>query len=81
MPEPTARPGRPDLVHPGRAALGLGAAVGLPVPHPVPGGPALCAEQEPPLRAFGPGHQAACHFPLTEPEAADTQAENREAAS
>jgi peptide/nickel transport system ATP-binding protein len=24
----------------------------------------LCAEQEPPLRVFGPGHQAACHFPL-----------------
>jgi peptide/nickel transport system ATP-binding protein len=26
----------------------------------------LCAEQEPSLRTFGPGHQAACHFPLTE---------------
>jgi peptide/nickel transport system ATP-binding protein len=25
---------------------------------------ALCAEQEPPLRSFGPGHVAACHFPL-----------------
>ena len=25
---------------------------------------ALCAEVEPPLRSFGPGHQAACHFPL-----------------
>ena len=24
----------------------------------------LCAEQEPPLRSFGAGHQAACHFPL-----------------
>jgi peptide/nickel transport system ATP-binding protein len=24
----------------------------------------LCAEEEPPLRLFGPGHQAACHFPL-----------------
>jgi oligopeptide/dipeptide ABC transporter ATP-binding protein len=24
----------------------------------------LCAEVEPPLRTFGPGHQAACHFPL-----------------
>jgi oligopeptide/dipeptide ABC transporter ATP-binding protein len=27
----------------------------------------LCAEVEPPLRAFGPGHVAACHFPLREP--------------
>jgi peptide/nickel transport system ATP-binding protein len=26
----------------------------------------ICAEQEPPLREFGPGHRAACHFPLTE---------------
>jgi peptide/nickel transport system ATP-binding protein len=27
----------------------------------------LCAEQEPPLRSFGPNHQAACHFPLRPP--------------
>jgi peptide/nickel transport system ATP-binding protein len=31
-----------------------------------PAAAALCAEQEPPLRDFGPGHRAACHFPLTE---------------
>jgi len=24
----------------------------------------VCVEQEPPLRPFGPGHVAACHFPL-----------------
>ncbi|HEY7143368.1 MAG TPA: ABC transporter ATP-binding protein [Streptosporangiaceae bacterium] len=24
----------------------------------------LCAQEEPPLRSFGPGHLAACHFPL-----------------
>ncbi|MBV9819237.1 MAG: ATP-binding cassette domain-containing protein [Solirubrobacterales bacterium] len=24
----------------------------------------VCGEQEPPLRTFGPGHLAACHFPL-----------------
>ena len=34
----------------------------------------LCASEEPPLRAFGPGHIAACHFPLqtakSEPAAA-----------
>jgi oligopeptide/dipeptide ABC transporter ATP-binding protein len=27
----------------------------------------LCAEAEPPLRSFGPGHRAACHFPLQVP--------------
>jgi peptide/nickel transport system ATP-binding protein len=27
----------------------------------------ICAEIEPPLRPFGPGHEAACHFPLQVP--------------
>jgi peptide/nickel transport system ATP-binding protein len=27
----------------------------------------ICAMEEPPLRLFGPGHLAACHFPLQEP--------------
>jgi peptide/nickel transport system ATP-binding protein len=34
----------------------------------------LCAAQEPPLRSFGSGHQAACHFPLQAPVSADGQA-------
>jgi peptide/nickel transport system ATP-binding protein len=29
----------------------------------------LCAEEEPPLRLYGAGHFAACHFPLREPVA------------
>ncbi len=28
----------------------------------------ICAEVVPPLRRFGPSHQAACHFPLQTPE-------------
>ncbi len=35
---------------------------------------AVCAEVEPTLRSFGPGHAAACHFPLQTPEADDTLA-------
>jgi oligopeptide/dipeptide ABC transporter ATP-binding protein len=27
----------------------------------------LCSEEEPPLRLFGSGHLAACHFPLQSP--------------
>jgi peptide/nickel transport system ATP-binding protein len=27
----------------------------------------ICAQEEPPLRLFGTGHRAACHFPLREP--------------
>jgi peptide/nickel transport system ATP-binding protein len=30
----------------------------------------ICVEQEPQLRSFGPGHVAACHFPLQQPTAA-----------
>jgi peptide/nickel transport system ATP-binding protein len=29
-----------------------------------PAAQAKCAEEEPAMRPFGPGHQAACHFPL-----------------
>jgi peptide/nickel transport system ATP-binding protein len=31
----------------------------------------VCAEEEPVLRAFGPGHRAACHFPLQSPMSGD----------
>jgi oligopeptide/dipeptide ABC transporter ATP-binding protein len=30
-----------------------------------------CAEEVPELRSFGPGHVAACHFPLQEPVEGD----------
>jgi peptide/nickel transport system ATP-binding protein len=30
----------------------------------------LCAAEEPQLRSFGPGHVAACHFPLQTPDGA-----------
>jgi peptide/nickel transport system ATP-binding protein len=31
-----------------------------------PAAQAVCAEEEPAMRTFGPGHRAACHFPLKE---------------
>jgi peptide/nickel transport system ATP-binding protein len=34
----------------------------------------VCAEVEPPLRSFGHGHRAACHFPLQEPEESTAEA-------
>ena len=34
-----------------------------------------CAEEEPLLRPFGPGHVAACHFPLQQPVAVPPSAE------
>jgi peptide/nickel transport system ATP-binding protein len=41
----------------------------------------ICAEVEPPMRRFGPNHQAACHFPLQTPEPASATAGSHGAAS
>ncbi len=42
----------------------------------------ICSQVEPPMRRFGPSHQAACHFPLQtpEPEAGIGQLERRRVA-
>jgi len=62
-----------------RASKGVGIKGELPSPINPPSGcrfrtrcPAaqdLCAQETPELRSFGPGHMAACHFPLQEPAA------------
>jgi len=72
VPEPSAE----------RAKEGAGITGELPSPVNPPSGcrfrtrcpfaQELCAQEEPALRSFGPGHIAACHFPLQSPSA-DTQ--------
>ena len=52
-----------------RAAVGDRPAVGLPLPHALPARAGRSAPRiEPPLRSFGGGHRAACHFPLQTPD-------------
>jgi oligopeptide/dipeptide ABC transporter ATP-binding protein len=63
-----------------RAKKGVGIKGELPSPVNPPSGcrfrtrcqyaQELCAVEEPPLRSFGPGHVAACHFPLQTPDGA-----------
>ncbi len=70
VPEPSAE----------RAKVGAGIKGELPSPVNPPSGcrfrtrcpfaQELCAAEEPELRSFGPGHMAACHFPLQTPEPA-----------
>jgi peptide/nickel transport system ATP-binding protein len=67
---------------PEQARAGKGAVIKGELPSPVtpPSGcrfrtrcpyvQDLCANEEPPLRSFGPGHIAACHFPLQPAESA-----------
>jgi peptide/nickel transport system ATP-binding protein len=69
---------KPDVE---RAKEGAGIRGELPSPVNPPSGcrfrtrcpfaQEICAEQEPALRSFGPGHMAACHFPLQAPDDSD----------
>jgi peptide/nickel transport system ATP-binding protein len=71
---------------PEQARAGQGAMIKGELPSPVtpPSGcrfrtrcpyvQELCANEEPPLRSFGPGHVAACHFPLQSADSAPAAA-------
>jgi peptide/nickel transport system ATP-binding protein len=78
---------------PGQAKAGQGAGIKGELPSPVtppsgcrfrtrcPYAQELCGREEPPLRAFGPGHVAACHYPLQAPSSVATTSSPSEARS
>ena len=49
-----------------RAAVAGAAAVGLPLPPPLPAATEVCTTAEPQLRELAAGHFVACHHPVIE---------------
>ena len=66
-PDPAAERSKPDVQLAGEVPSALNPPSGCRFRTRCPRAAALCAAQEPPLRSFGPGRLAACHFPLREP--------------
>ncbi len=63
IPEVSAESARERIRLTGEPPSAVEPALWLPLPHPLPDRPAICAEVTPPLAETRPGHFAACHFP------------------
>jgi peptide/nickel transport system ATP-binding protein len=67
LPDPTAEKAKDDVGIRGELPSPVFPPSGCRFRTRCPRAQELCAEQEPALRSFGPGHRAACHFPLQTP--------------
>ena len=67
LPDPVAERGKSTVAVRGELPSPLNPPSGCRFRSRCPRAEAKCAEVEPPLRVFGPGHDAACHFPLQTP--------------
>jgi peptide/nickel transport system ATP-binding protein len=72
LPDPAAERAKTDVGIRGELPSPIDPPSGCRFRTRCPRAQALCAEQEPLLRRFSPTQQAACHFPLQGPDAADT---------
>jgi oligopeptide/dipeptide ABC transporter ATP-binding protein len=71
LPDPAAERAKQELAIEGELPSPIDPPSGCRFRTRCPRARDLCAQEEPPLRSFGPGHQAACHFPLQEPRGSD----------
>ena len=71
VPDPARERAKESAAIPGELPSALNPPSGCRFRTRCPLAQELCANEEPPLRPFGTGHLAACHFPLVEPAPAD----------
>ncbi len=74
VPDPTMERGKMDGAVRGELPSALHPPSGCRFRTRCPRAQQRCADEEPPLRPFGPQHLAACHFPLQPPLAPGTAA-------
>jgi peptide/nickel transport system ATP-binding protein len=67
LPDPKAERAKPDLAIRGELPSPIDPPSGCRFRTRCPRAAERCAQEEPLLRSFGPGHVAACHFPLQTP--------------
>jgi len=67
VPDPARERAKESAAIPGELPSALNPPTGCRFRTRCPRAQELCANEEPPLRPFGTGHLAACHFPLVEP--------------
>jgi peptide/nickel transport system ATP-binding protein len=67
IPDPEVERNKPGGVPKGEIPSAINPPSGCRFRTRCPRAQALCAEVEPALRAFGPQHEAACHYPLRPP--------------
>ncbi|HLW96698.1 MAG TPA: ABC transporter ATP-binding protein [Solirubrobacteraceae bacterium] len=67
LPDPDAEQHKEDVAIRGELPSALAPPTGCRFHTRCPRAQAMCTEVEPELRSFGPGHEAACHYPLEPP--------------